>query len=84
MTRQSIKEQIIEVLVERFPTSAGFEPDAWTMQNVSEWDSMAHVEIVVTLERCFGIEADADLVEAQSLFELVTAVEVLQVAGQRA
>jgi acyl carrier protein len=84
MTRQSIIEQTIEILVERFPTSSGLEPDAWTMQNVSEWDSMAHVEIVVTLEKCFGIEADAALVEAQNLIELVTAVEALQAAEHRA
>jgi acyl carrier protein len=84
MIKKSIKEQTIEILLERFPTSASLEPDAWAMQNVSEWDSMAHVEIVVTLERCFGIEADAALVEAQNLFELVVAVEALQAAENRA
>jgi acyl carrier protein len=78
MTRQSIEQTIRDVLAERFPAVTHLNLDDWAMQNIAEWDSMAHVEIVVELEKRFGFEADAALVEAQSLSDLVAAVGALQ------
>lgn len=74
-------EKIIEVLAQRFPDAAGLALGEFSMQSIADWDSMAHVEIVVTLERLFGIEADAALVEAQSAGELVAAVDALLTGG---
>ena len=71
-------QHIRDVLQARFPEFLSVDPAAWSMDKVPKWDSMAHVEIVVTLEQLFDIEADDHLVEAQSLSELVKAVDALR------
>ena len=75
MTAQDIKAAIRNLLVQRFPQAAALDPDKLAMDTVADWDSMAQVEVVVGLESLFGIEADANLVEAASLNDLVRAVE---------
>ena len=75
MTAQDIKTAIRNLLVQRFPQAAALDANKLAMDLVADWDSMAQVEIVVGLENLFGIEADASLVEAASLNDLVQAVE---------
>jgi acyl carrier protein len=77
MTAEEIESKIRKTLIERFPEAASLDAHKLSMENVAEWDSMAHVEVVVSLELLFGIEADTRLVEAHSLPELVRAVEAL-------
>lgn len=51
-----------------------------SMIGIPEWDSMAHVQIVVAIEKRFGVEADLALVEAQDLLSLDRALANLVLA----
>lgn len=72
--RAKIASQTLEILKQRFPSTATMTESDIITDNVADWDSMAHVELIVALEREFGIEATADLVEANSLTALTEVV----------
>jgi acyl carrier protein len=79
-TRNMIVHHLQDVLKLRFPAASG--PDI-SMDNVPDWDSMAHVEVIVMLEKKFDLEASAGMVEARTSTELVDAVATVLVAEQR-
>jgi acyl carrier protein len=78
-----VEEMVRRILVERFPLAGPLPVDSLNMQNVADWDSMAHVEIVVQLEKVFDVEANANLVEAQSFDGLVKAIKALRIGSDQ-
>lgn len=67
----NIETRIRKILTEQLSTALPSCREAVLMDAISTWDSMAQVQIVVALEADFNIEADADLLQAQSLVSLV-------------
>ena len=71
MTRNSFKNLIEEVL--------GVTPNALTASDTREtvegWTSVADVQILTAVVSELGLEMDADLVQAETLGELLDALE---------
>ena len=71
MTRNSFKNLIEEVL--------GVTPNALTASDTREtvegWTSVADVQILTSVVSELGLEMDADLVQAETLGELLDALE---------
>ena len=71
MTRNSFKNLIEEVL--GVPLNALTASD--TRETVEGWTSVADVQILTSVVSELGLEMDADLVQAETLGELLDALE---------
>jgi acyl carrier protein len=78
-----ITGRTIHILGQRFPSIASMEGPDIAMDNISAWDSLAQVEVILAIEKEFGIEATAELVEARSFTGLVDAITTVLAADQR-
>lgn len=52
----SIREKIQEVFRNVFNKPDLVLTDDITTEDIEEWDSMAHLNLVIALEKCFGIK----------------------------
>jgi acyl carrier protein len=66
------------IIAEVLKQSLSDRDELVSMLDIPEWDSLAHVQIIVAIEKRFSVEANIALVEAQSLFALTRALEELQ------
>jgi acyl carrier protein len=66
-----IREKVKRVMAATFRISAGQIPDNATPENVSGWDSLGHIELMLALEMEFGVplptEAIIDLVSLEAI-----------------
>ena len=69
-------ERIIALMEEVFQVPEGMVTVDTTMDDLEEWDSLAHVMLIGELEEKLGIEIDLD--EAA---EITTVREILEKAG---
>ena len=78
MTKQKSNTDILrQIIASTLASSLPQADEDVSMQKLSAWDSMAQVQIVVAIEKQFNVEADASLVEAQSLTEIELALHKL-------
>ena len=70
----AIESRIRKILTDQFGFILSSNHEKVTMNTIPTWDSLAQVQIVVAIESEFGIEADAALIEAQTLVTLVEIV----------
>ena len=76
MTREEIKNRARAVLANALKVKPESVPDNASQMDLSEWDSVRHMNVVIALENEFGIEfEDAELPTLTSLPLLVTAIE---------
>ena len=54
-TEQTIREQLNQVFREVFDDDSIEISDEMTAANVEEWDSLNHINLIVAVERTFGI-----------------------------
>lgn len=74
---RAVMAQALRQPVDRIGTDAA-------IGNVPNWDSTAHMRMMLALEDAFGIELDeAHMVEMTSLARIRSAVEELQAAKPR-
>ncbi len=71
-----MKEKIIALMEELLKVPEGTVTENTTMDDVEEWDSLAHVMIIGELEERFGIEIPLD-----EAVEITTVKELLELAG---
>jgi len=71
---QDIEARIRKILEEQLEVKLAEDAGAVTMEAIPAWDSMAQVQVLVAIEREFGVEVDAELIGAQSLTALVEAI----------
>ena len=82
MKQDDIRKRTREVLARVLKVSPEAVADDASQVQLSEWDSVRHMNVVLALENDFGIEFDdAELPELTSLALLVAAVE-RHTAGQ--
>ena len=70
-----MKEKIIELIEEVLQVPAGTVTEETVMEDLEEWDSLAHVMIIGQLE---GLGISIDLEEA---VEITSVKEILEKAG---
>lgn len=76
MTKEEIKARARAALAKALKTDPEAIADNASQMDLSEWDSVRHMNVVLALENDFGIEfEDAELPTLTSLPLLVAAIE---------
>jgi acyl carrier protein len=76
MSKDEIRERARAALAKALNTDPQAIADAASQADLSAWDSVRHMNVVLALENEFGIEfADAELPGLTSLPVLVSAIE---------
>ena len=71
-----IQEKVIQVLVNVFQASPGKISTETTSDNVENWDSMNHINMILALEQEFDIRYDQEqVVSMLSVGEIVDATK---------
>lgn len=84
MPKTDIEARIRKILEDELQTKLAGDARAVTMEAIPAWDSMAQVQVLVAIEREFGVEVDAELIQAQSLEALVAAIGEILAASRAA
>ena len=56
MTREDVYEKLNGVLRDVFDDEDITVNDATTADDIEDWDSLEHINLVVAVEKCFGIK----------------------------
>ena len=56
MTRENIYEKLNEVFRDVFDDEDITVTDTTTAEDIEDWDSLEHINLVVAAEKCFGIK----------------------------
>jgi acyl carrier protein len=68
---RAIRENVKRLMAATFRVPASRIPDDATPQNVAEWDSLGHIELMLALEMEFGVplptEAIIELVSLEAI-----------------
>jgi len=76
MTNDEIKSRARATLAQVLKVPAENIADDASQLNLTEWDSVRHMNVVLALENDFGIEfADGELMNLTSLLLMVAAIE---------
>ncbi len=72
----AIQEKVIQVLINIFQVSPNKISTETTSDNVENWDSMNHINMILALEQEFGIRYDEEqVVSMLSVEEIIDATE---------
>jgi acyl carrier protein len=76
MTKDDIKTRVRVVLAKALKTDPATIADNATQMDLSEWDSVRHMNVILALENDFGIEfEDAELPTLTSVPLMVATIE---------
>ena len=76
MTKDEIRDRVRAVLARVLKSDPAAIADNASQMELSEWDSVRHMNVVLALENDFGIEfTDAELQKLTSLPLLVAAIQ---------
>ena len=56
MTREEVFGKLNEVFQDVFDDDSITVKDGTTADDIEDWDSLEHINLVVAVERCFGIK----------------------------
>ena len=56
MTREDVYEKLNEIFRDVFDDEDITVNDATTADDIEDWDSLEHINLVVAVEKCFGIK----------------------------
>ena len=56
MTREEVFEKLNEVFQDVFDDDRITVNDSTTADDIEDWDSLEHINLIVAVERCFGIK----------------------------
>lgn len=56
MTRKEIFEKLEEVFHDIFDDESIVLKDTTTVEDIEDWDSLEHINLIVAVEKCFGIK----------------------------
>lgn len=75
MSKESILEDLREIMIDVFDVDALEVTPATTAEDVEEWDSLSHVRLVVAVERKFGFKFKNSEIEGlKSVGDLVNLI----------
>lgn len=56
MTREEVYKDLIAVFQEVFDDDSIQINDATTSDDIEDWDSLEHINLIVSVEKCFGVK----------------------------
>jgi len=56
MTREEVFEKLDEVFQEVFDDESITVKEETTSADIEDWDSLEHINLIVAVEKCFGIK----------------------------
>lgn len=75
MERIEIFEKLNEILVDVLDLDEVELTDATTADDIEEWDSLSHVQLVVAIEKAFGVKFTAlEIMKWKNVGELVDSI----------
>lgn len=81
MTREEAYEKLNKVFQEVFDDEEITVNDATTANDIEDWDSLEHVNLIVAVEKCFGIKFNIGEVTSMKkvgdMMDLILAKNVL-------
>jgi len=76
MERKDILAQVQDVFREELEVDDLVLTDETTADNVEEWDSLSHVQLVVALEKSFGIKfTSREILSWDNVGDLIDCIE---------
>lgn len=76
MTREAIYEKLNEVFQDIFDDETITVCDATTADDIEDWDSLEHINLVVAVEKKFGIKFNmGEVNEFKNVGEMVDIIE---------
>jgi len=75
MERTEIFEKLNEIFVDVLDLDEVELTDATTADDIEEWDSLSHVQLVVAIEKAFGVKFTAlEIMKWKNVGELVDSI----------
>lgn len=56
MTRETVYERLNEVFQDVFDDETITVQDSTTADDIEDWDSLEHINLIVAVEKCFGMK----------------------------
>ena len=76
MTRSEIYEELTEIFRDIFDDDELVIGDETTADDVEEWDSLSHVQLVVALEKAFAVKfSSREILSWDNVGDLVSCIQ---------
>lgn len=69
MNETQTKERLIEVFAEVFHLERDSLPENPTLGQLAEWDSLAHIRLIMAVEEAFGLQFQMEVIPKLISFE---------------
>lgn len=76
MERQEIFEKLNEIFIDVLDLDECNLTDETSANDIEEWDSLSHVQLIVTIEKAFNIKfSSLEIMKWQNVGEMVDSME---------
>jgi acyl carrier protein len=76
MERQEIFRQLKEIFIDVLDLDEVELTDATTANDIEEWDSLSHIQLIVAIEKNFGIKfTSLEIMKWKNVGEMVNTIE---------
>ena len=70
MTRENVFEKLNEVFRDVFDDEEIVLTEETTSEDIEDWDSLEHINLIVAVEQCFGIKFSRAAVDNQNFHDV--------------
>ena len=76
MERQTIFEKLNEIFIDVLDLDEVELTDATSANDIEEWDSLSHIQLIVAIEKSFGIKfTSLEIMKWKNVGEMVNSIE---------
>ena len=76
MERQTIFEKLNEIFIDVLALDEVELTDATNANDIEEWDSLSHIQLIVAIEKSFGIKfTSLEIMKWKNVGEMVNSIE---------
>ncbi|MBP3779821.1 MAG: acyl carrier protein [Prevotella sp.] len=76
MERQAIFEKLNEIFIDVLDLDEVELTDATNANDIEEWDSLSHIQLIVAIEKSFGIKfTSLEIMKWKNVGEMVNSIE---------
>ena len=76
MERQTIFEKLNEIFIDVLDLDEVELTDATNANDIEEWDSLSHIQLIVAIEKSFGIRfTSLEIMKWKNVGEMVNSIE---------